>query len=578
MNEPDYIDEGIIDEVEEEEVVGEDVVGEETEGEVIDKKPTRLSRINKTEYICTNCGFHTFSSKKVAEHGLTGHVIVAKGYTMYRPSFSTNSNRSSSSNGSGSGSGNSGSGNTTSTADNNNNNNSNNSNSSNNTSNNNSNNSNNNSNSPQQIKVTVNGREVAVVQQQQRFEKPLTSYKRWLKAKLEQIREERSRQEARRREREYEHFKAQVYEAFSTFLIRYFNMVRNASAFIGQDLNSGSCAWKPTYLYQFLDNEPLLKSPELIITQRSLMLCVVPTFPSSRYCNRVEKVHVIAVQVLDKVTDKEIEAKYRLIRNVITERLSKYEIESISHVVFALEGENTTQAIESKDIPNYTIQPAPLQAKPLYSNYIKGGRIKHLIVGSTKRTMVFIGKNVYEKVVYALSILINFYASKVAGMLHDSALTTSKIALREQMKARAFQLFNSIKYYGVMDDTYTTEERMHAIMDTILTRSTFLRLLASIVSLQSVLKEYIARLLRQQKDMIYSKIEELKALKIQQIRKKYIDLTRSTVPLSTKKLLAFMADQVRFSRLIYNEKVSARKDMRSTRYYWWEVGGEGPPL
>ncbi len=409
---------------------------------------------------------------------------------------------------------------------------------------------------------------------------PIKRYKEWLKKKQEEEREERSRQARRRKEREYQEFKNQVYEAFSTILARYYNMARSAACFIGQDLNSGSCAWKLPYLYQFLDNEPLLRGQELIITQESLMLAVIPTFPSGRYSNRIEKVHVIAVQVLRNTNDREVEAKYKLIRNVIAERIGKkYEIEAISHIVFALEGENYTPAIERKEIPNYSIVPVPLQSKPLYSNYIKNGRLKHLIVGDCRRTLVFIGKNIYEKILHALSVLCNFYASKAAGMLHDNATTTSKPALKEQIKDRAFQLFHSIVNYGVMDDIYTTREREHAVISSILVRSTFLRLLAFINATKEVMKNYVTKLIRQQNDTIWEKLEHLKALHIQYLRKKGRELQ---LRFSTKQLLDFLAEEVRLARLLNEEIEKVSKRSRKIHFYWWEVGGgegggEGPP-
>ncbi|MEM0030573.1 MAG: hypothetical protein QXN32_06620, partial [Candidatus Nitrosocaldus sp.] len=129
--------------------------------------------------------------------------------------------------------------------------------------------------------------------------KPIERYRQWLSKRREEEKEERSRQAKRRKEREYKEFKDQVYEAFSTVIARYYNLARSSACFIGQDLAGGSpSAWRLTYLYEYLDNEPLLRGPELIITQESLMLAVIPTFPSGRYCNRIEKVHVIAVQVL----------------------------------------------------------------------------------------------------------------------------------------------------------------------------------------------------------------------------------------------------------------------------------------
>lgn len=159
-----------------------------------------------------------------------------------------------------------------------------------------------------------------------------------------------------------------------------------------------------------LDNEPLLKDPELIITQPSLLLMVIPTFPSGRHSNRIEKVHVIAVQVFDKVIDKEVEAKHKLIRNVIHDRFKKYEIDRITHMIFALEGENTTETTITTPVTptaQYSIVASnPLQSKPLYSNYIKRGRLKKLIVGDTRRVCVFIGSNYKEKIIHALSKLL----------------------------------------------------------------------------------------------------------------------------------------------------------------------------
>ncbi len=405
---------------------------------------------------------------------------------------------------------------------------------------------------------------------------PIKRYREWLKKKEEEEREERSRQAKRRKEREYQEFKNAVYEAFSTILARYYNMARSATCFIGQDLNSGSCAWKLPYLYQFLDNEPLLRGPELIITQESLMLAVIPTFPSGRYCNRIEKVHVIAVQVLRNTNDREVEAKYKLIRNVIAERIGRqYEIEAISHIVFALEGENYTPVIERKDIPNYSIVPVALQSKPLYSNCIKGGKLKRLIVGDSRRTLVFIGKNIHEKILHALSVLLNFYASKAAGMLHDNAITTSRIALKERMKDRAFQIFHSIKNYGVMDDIYTTREREYAVISSILVRSTFLRLLAMVNSIKEVMKNYVTRLIRQQNDLMWEKLEKLKALHIQYLRKKGRELQ---LRFSTKNMLDFLAEEVRLARLLNEEIEKVSKRSRKIHFYWWEVGGEGPPV
>ncbi|MCS6768706.1 MAG: hypothetical protein NZ517_08235 [Candidatus Nitrosocaldus sp.] len=409
--------------------------------------------------------------------------------------------------------------------------------------------------------------------------RPYQRYLEWLQERKKQEVEERSRQEKRRREREYEEFKNTVYEAFTTFAARFFRYAQQAQAFIGQMLEAGTGAWKLPYLYQFLDNEPYTKgTPELAtMTWRSLLLLAIPTFPSGRHSNRIEKVHVIAIEVLDKVDSREIEERWKKwLRLTISERIGRfYEVEAITHMVFALEGENLHEVVDRKDIPNYSIEPAPLQSKPLYSNYEKGGKIKRLIVGDCKRTLVFIGRNVYEKVMTALWILMRFYSAKAAGMLHDDSLTTSRVALREQIMLRAFQNYNSIRQYGVMDDLYSTREREHAVMDSVTTRSTFLRLLSSILALQEVFKPLMLKWRRQQLDMIHKKTEELRDMHAKLLAREERILTRDPTPYT----YATPYSQKRFSTLAASEVLLARQLNRlmATIKYRYERFKEAVP-